>query len=46
VPVLDPAGKLVAILGVQGPAVRFGPRVMRSAVGLLKERAERISSVL
>jgi IclR family acetate operon transcriptional repressor len=27
VPVLDPAGKLVAILGAQGPAVRFSPRV-------------------
>jgi DNA-binding IclR family transcriptional regulator len=46
VPVLDPAGKLVAILGVQGPAVRFRPRVMRSAVELLMERAERISSAL
>jgi DNA-binding IclR family transcriptional regulator len=46
VPVLDPAGKLVAILGVQGPAVRFSPRAMRSAVELLLERAERISSAL
>ena len=46
VPVLDPAGQLVAILGVQGPAVRFSPRVMRSAVELLMERAERISSAL
>jgi IclR family acetate operon transcriptional repressor len=46
VPVLDPAGKLVAILGVQGPAVRFGPRVIRTAVGLLMERAEWISSAL
>src|SRR6266704_6140040 len=27
-PVLDRAGKLVAILGVQGPAVRFSPRAM------------------
>jgi DNA-binding IclR family transcriptional regulator len=43
VPVLDPAGKLVAILGAQGPAVRFSPRVMRSAVELLTERAERVS---
>ena len=40
------AGKLVAILGIQGPAVRFSPRVMRSAVELLMERAERISSAL
>ena len=46
VPVLDPAGKLVAILGVQGPAVRFSPRAMRSAVELLTERAERISAAL
>ncbi len=46
VPVVDPAGKLVAILGIQGPAVRFSPRVMRSAVELLMERAERISSAL
>jgi IclR family acetate operon transcriptional repressor len=46
VPVLDPDGKLVAILGMQGPAVRFSPRVMRSAVERLAERAERISSAL
>ena len=38
--------QLVAILGIQGPAVRFSPRVMRSAVELLMERAERISSAL
>jgi IclR family acetate operon transcriptional repressor len=46
VPVLDPAGRLVALLGIQGPAVRFSPRVMRSAVELLMERADRISAVL
>ena len=46
VPVLDPAGKLAAILGIQGPAVRFSPRVMRSAVELLMERAERISGAM
>ena len=46
VPVLDRAGQLVAILGVQGPAVRFSPRVMRSAAELLVERAERISLTL
>jgi len=46
VPVLNPAGQLVAILGIQGPAVRFSPRVMRSAVELLMERADRISSAL
>ena len=46
VPVMDPAGKLVAILGIQGPAVRFSPRVMRGAAELLMERAEHISSTL
>jgi DNA-binding IclR family transcriptional regulator len=46
VPVLDSAGSLVAILGIQGPAVRFSPRVMRSAIGLLLDRAERISAAL
>ena len=46
VPVMDPAGHLVAILGIQGPAVRFGPRAMRSAVELLMERAGLISAVL
>jgi len=46
VPVIDPAGKLVAILGAQGPAGRFGPQAMRSAVELLMERAEQISSTL
>ena len=45
-PVLSPAGKLVAILGVQGPAVRFNPRAMRSAAELLLERAALISSTL
>jgi DNA-binding IclR family transcriptional regulator len=46
VPVLSPAGQLVAILGIQGPAVRFSPRAMRSAAELLTERAELISSAL
>ena len=46
VPLLDPAGQLVAILGVQGPAVRFSPRVMRTAVELLRERAGQISATL
>jgi DNA-binding IclR family transcriptional regulator len=31
-PVPDHAGKLVAILGVQGPAVRFSARAMRAAL--------------
>jgi DNA-binding IclR family transcriptional regulator len=43
-PVLGPAGTLVAILGVQGPAVRFNPRAMRSAAELLVERATLIST--
>jgi DNA-binding IclR family transcriptional regulator len=45
-PVFDRAGKLVAILGVQGPAVRFSPRTMRAAVQLLTEKAALISSAL
>jgi DNA-binding IclR family transcriptional regulator len=44
VPVLNPAGALVAILGVQGPAARFHPQAMRSAAELLLERAALISS--
>ena len=45
-PVVSPAGTLAAILGVQGPAVRFTPRAMRSAADLLLERAALISSTL
>jgi len=45
-PVLDPAGRLAAILGVQGPAVRFSPRAMRSAAEWLAERAALISAAL
>ena len=45
-PVFDRAGKLVAILGVQGPAVRFSPRAMRAAAQLLTEKAALISSAL
>jgi DNA-binding IclR family transcriptional regulator len=45
-PVLSPAGTLVAILGVQGPAVRFSPRAMRTAVPPLTEKATLISSAL
>lgn len=45
-PILDRSGKLVAILGVQGPAVRFSPRAMRAAVELLTEKAALISSAL
>ena len=46
VPELGPERALVAILGVQGPAVRFDPRAMRSAAGLLLERAALISATL
>jgi DNA-binding IclR family transcriptional regulator len=45
-PVLDRAGRLVAILGVQGPAARFSRRVMHRAVELQLERAALISSAL
>jgi DNA-binding IclR family transcriptional regulator len=45
-PVLDRAGHLVAILGVQGPAVRFSPRAIHTAVQLLTEKAALISSAL
>jgi DNA-binding IclR family transcriptional regulator len=46
VPVLSGTGTLVAILGVQGPAVRFNPHTMRTAVELLLERASLISAAL
>lgn len=46
VPVLARDGKLAAILGVQGPAVRFSPRAMRAAVEPLGEKAARISAAL
>jgi DNA-binding IclR family transcriptional regulator len=45
-PVVDRRGKLVAILGAQGPAVRFSPRAMRAAVELLLDKAALISSAL
>ena len=45
-PVLTAAGQLVAILGVQGPAVRFNPRAMRTAAELLVERATLLSATL
>ena len=46
VPVLARDGKLAAILGVQGPAVRFSPRAMRAAIEPLGEKAARISAAL
>lgn len=39
VPILDARRKLVAVLGVQGPAGRFGTAAMRLAAGHLQERA-------
>lgn len=45
-PVLDRGGKLVAILGVQGPAVRFSPRAIRAAVELLTEQAGQLAATL
>ena len=46
VPVLARNGRLVAILGVQGPAVRLGPRAMRAAAESLGEKAARIAAAL
>lgn len=46
VPVLDSAARVVAILGVQGPATRFTEQAMRAAVDLLRERAELIGSAV
>jgi len=45
-PVLNRAGQLVAILGVQGPAIRFGQQAMRTAVEQLTEKAALISAAL
>ena len=45
-PVLSGTGTLVAILGVQGPAVRFNPRAMQTAVEILLDRASLISAAL
>lgn len=42
-PVLGPRGELVAILGLQGPADRFGRRAMRAAAAVLVERAGAVS---
>lgn len=45
VPILD-SGRLIAILGIQGPAARFSSKPMRRAVDLLAERAALIESVV
>jgi DNA-binding IclR family transcriptional regulator len=44
VPVLDSAGALIAVLGVQGPAGRYSPRAMRAALDPLLERAAALAS--
>lgn len=43
-PVLTAAEVLVGVVGLQGPAGRFGPKVMRSAVGLLLGHCAELSS--
>ena len=45
-PVRDAAGRLRAVLGVQGPALRFRPRAMRAAVDPLIERATLIATTV
>jgi IclR family acetate operon transcriptional repressor len=45
-PVLDAAGGLAAILGVQGPSPRFDEARMRSALVPLLEHAAAVSSAL
>jgi DNA-binding IclR family transcriptional regulator len=45
-PILNRAGTLIAILGVQGPSARFGPPEMRTAVGYLLDRAAVISGAV
>jgi IclR family acetate operon transcriptional repressor len=45
-PVVGSRGQLVAILGLQGPAARFGRRKMQVAVGPLVEHASAISAAL
>ncbi len=43
-PVLDSTGALMAVLGLQGPAARFGPRAMRAAAEQLVAHAAQLSS--
>lgn len=45
-PVVDQAGSLRAILGVQGPASRFTPEAMRASVDTVLERAQLLSREL
>ena len=43
-PVFDASGTLVAVLGLQGPAARFGPRAMGTAADQLVTHAAQLSS--
>ncbi|MGI8899376.1 MAG: IclR family transcriptional regulator [Nocardioides sp.] len=43
-PVLRAGGHLVAVIGVQGPAARFGPKKMRAAVDLLRAHCVGLST--
>jgi DNA-binding IclR family transcriptional regulator len=45
-PVFGARGELAAILGVQGPASRFGRDAMRTALGSLRSHAEAVSHAL
>jgi IclR family acetate operon transcriptional repressor len=45
-PVRDAAGRLRAVLGVQGPALRFRPRTMLAAVDPLIERAALLATTV
>ena len=45
-PVLDTGGELAGIIGVQGPAARFGRDAMRAAVAALTTAAESVSAAL
>jgi IclR family acetate operon transcriptional repressor len=43
-PVLAPGAALVGVVGLQGPAGRFGPKVMRGAVDVLLAHCAELSS--
>jgi IclR family acetate operon transcriptional repressor len=45
-PVFGARGELMAILGVQGPALRFNREAMRAAVQALLERTDAVSATL
>ena len=45
-PIFGSRGELAAILGVQGPASRFGPEAMTAALGPLLEHARAVSEHL